>query len=247
MIVGAVNKALQPTGYKVIKADASYPDFEADFWPLYERCKPFTMTSTERMYALYQAVNYVLASEIPGDFVECGVWRGGSSMLIALTLAQRGVKDRNIYLYDTFAGMSEPTEQDVDFVGGGAATRWRERQRDEQNEWCFASLGEVQGNMLTTGYPQANVRFVQGKVEETIPATLPETIALLRLDTDWYESTYHELVHLYPRLAPQGPLILDDYGHWQGARQATDRYFQEQGITLLLNRIDYTGRIGIKL
>ena len=72
---------------------------------------------------------------------------------------------------------------------------------------------------------------------------MPERIALLRIDTDWYESTRHELVHLYPRLSPGGVLIIDDYGHWQGARKAVDEYFQ---AGLFLNHIDYTGRLAIK-
>ena len=76
---------------------------------------------------------------------------------------------------------------------------------------------------------------------------MPKQIALLRLNTDWFESTYHELVHLYPLLSKGGVLIIDDYGHWQGARKAVDTYFKEQGIYPLLHRIDYTGRIMQKL
>jgi O-methyltransferase len=86
--------------------------------------------------------------------------------------------------------------------------------------------------------------FVKGPVEETIPRTTPERIALLRPDTDWYESTKHELVHLYPRLVPGGVLMIDDYGHCSGARKATDEYFS--GSLLFLNRSDYTGRLAIK-
>ena len=89
------------------------------------------------------------------------------------------------------------------------------------------------------------MHFVQGMVEETIPAGAPEKIALLRLDTDWYESTHHEMVHLFPRISDGGVLIIDDYGHWAGARRAVDEYFHEHNIAILLNRLDYTGRIGI--
>ena len=77
-----------------------------------------------------------------------------------------------------------------------------------------------------------------------IPKYLPGEIALLRLDTDWYKSTQHELIHLYPLLVGSGVLIIDDYGHWQGAKKAVDEYFSDKKI--LLNRIDYTGRISIK-
>jgi hypothetical protein len=90
------------------------------------------------------------------------------------------------------------------------------------------------------------VLFIKGKVEETIPGTLPKEISLLRLDTDWYESTLHNLVHLYPLLRKGGILILDDYGHWQGARKATDEYFARENIIPFLSRIDYTGRLYVK-
>jgi hypothetical protein len=111
--------------------------------------------------------------------------------------------------------------------------------------WCYSSLDEVRSNMVRTGYPVDRMRFVKGKVEDSIPGQAPAQIALLRLDTDFYESTYHELRHLYPRLAPGGVLIIDDYGHWAGARKATDQYFAELGRPVLLQRIDYTGRLAI--
>ena len=94
--------------------------------------------------------------------------------------------------------------------------------------------------------PTPGVEFVQGRVENTLPAAAPPEIAVLRLDTDWYESTRHELEHLYPRLVDGGVLIVDDYGYWQGARQAVDEYFGETGEAILLNRIDDTGRIAVK-
>jgi hypothetical protein len=100
--------------------------------------------------------------------------------------------------------------------------------------------------MDSTGYPQNRVRFIKGRVEETVPGEAPEQIALLRLDTDWYESTQHELEYLFPRLAPGGVLILDDYGHWAGARKAVDDYIALHKLPLLLCRIDMSGRIAIK-
>ena len=112
--------------------------------------------------------------------------------------------------------------------------------------WSFSPIEETRRNVLSTGYSPDRVHFVKGPVEQTIPANAPETIALLRLDTDFYESTRHELIHLFPRLVPGGVLIIDDYGHWEGARQAVDEYFKENKIRMLLNRVDYTGRIGVK-
>src|SRR2546421_729470 len=87
-------------------------DLEPEFLELYERCRPYTMTSVERMYGLYQAVRYVVMRGVPGDIVECGVWRGGSAMLCALSLQRMSAFGRSLYLYDTFAGMTEPTDTD---------------------------------------------------------------------------------------------------------------------------------------
>jgi O-methyltransferase len=210
-------------------------DIEADFWPLYERCKPFTMTSEERMYALWQTCMYVTAAGVPGDFVECGVWKGGSSMLAALSLP-----DRRLWLYDTFEGMPDPSDHDVDLDGRSMSADWESYQRDPVIR-ADSPLEEVRRNLGATGH--TDVRLVRGLVEDTIPADAPDHIAILRLDTDWYESTRHELEHLWPRLAAGGVLIVDDYGHWQGARQAVDEYF---GGRVLLQRIDYTGRLAIK-
>jgi hypothetical protein len=112
--------------------------------------------------------------------------------------------------------------------------------------WGIAPLESVRTNVESTDYPVECVRYIQGRVEDTIPLEAPDQIALLRLDTDWYESARHELVHLYPRLVPGGVLVIDDYGHWQGARKAVDEYLAEHGIRVLLCRMDYTGRIALK-
>jgi O-methyltransferase len=142
--------------------------------------------------------------------------------------------------------MSEPTAVDKDLAGALAAEQLS-RLHPGTGIWCYAGLEEVRVNLASTGYPVDRVHFVRGKVEDTIPGTVPEPIALLRLDTDWYESTKHELTHLFPRLVPGGVLIIDDYGHWQGARQATDEYFASARVPLLLHRVDYTGRIAVKM
>jgi O-methyltransferase len=220
-------------------------DMDPPFAGLYADCHTFTMTSVERMYALYKAVEHVARAGVPGDFVECGVWKGGSAMMMALAM-QRFDAVRTLYLYDTYAGMPAPTEHDRNFDDRQAEKKWERLQREGHNEWCYSPLEEVRANLARTGHPAERAVLVQGKVEDTIPATIPERIALLRLDTDWYESTRHELEHLYPRLVPGGVLIIDDYGYWKGARQAVDEYFARTGEPLLLNRIDFTGRIAIK-
>ncbi len=106
--------------------------------------------------------------------------------------------------------------------------------------------GVVRETIDSAGYPSERVHFVRGQVEDTVPEQAPERIALLRLDTDWYESTRHELLHLYPRLASGGVLIVDDYGHWDGCRRAVDEYFSTEAEPVLLSRIDYTGRLAVK-
>lgn len=224
-----------------------YPlDFEKDFIESYERCMPYTMTSIERAYALYKATLYIIENKIAGDIVECGIWKGGSTMLSIYCLLENNETNRKVYLYDTFEGMSKPTAKDISFQGEAAGAIWYRRWRKGRSDWCYSSLEEVKRNLHAVGYPQEKLIFVKGKVEKTIPLVIPERIALLRLDTDWYESTYHELKHLYPRLNRRGIIIIDDYGHWKGAREAVDKYFSEEKINIFMHRIDYTGRIGIK-
>ncbi|HEV7346839.1 TylF/MycF/NovP-related O-methyltransferase [Telluribacter sp.] len=225
-----------------------YVDIEPSEKTILEQVQPFTMTSTERLITLIRAVEYIVDQKIEGDFVECGVWKGGSAMAIVLHLLSKGVTDRQIYLYDTFEGMSEPTDLDKSFDGQPALTLLQNSSKEESNSvWCYSTLDEVKQNLATTAYPDDRIRFIKGKVEETIPKQgIPEKIALLRLDTDWYESTRHELEHLFPRLQSGGILIIDDYGHWEGCRRAVDEYIREYKIKLFLNRVDYTCRLAVK-
>lgn len=225
------------------------PDLKNDpgFMSVYEACSPYTMTSPERMYMLYQSVKYIVSNSVAGDFVECGVWKGGSSMVIAKTLLLNSVSNRVLYLYDTFEGMSEPSEIDKDQRGTSAKELLESSSKiDSDSIWCYSTIDEVKRNLISTGYPSDKIRYVKGKVEETIPGVKPEKIALLRLDTDWYESTRHELIHLYPHLSKDGVLIIDDYGYWEGARKAVDEYFSSNNIKELLHRIDETGRIMVR-
>jgi O-methyltransferase len=228
--------------------DAIYDDMGEAFAVAYGRAAPFTMTSRERMYALWQAVKYLARAAVAGDVVECGVWRGGSSMLAALALREIGAT-RPMWLFDTYEGMPPPSARDRQRTGEHAADRLavQERIPGAINDWAFATLDDVKEQMASVDYPPELLHFVKGRVEETIPGRAPATISLLRLDTDWYESTLHELEHLWPRLSVGGVLIIDDYGHWQGAREATDEFFDALGLPMLLNRIDYTGRIAVKL
>jgi O-methyltransferase len=201
------------------------------------------MTSVERLYALYKAVEYIVRSGVPGDFAECGVWRGGSVMMMALALKAFGGVGRRLHCFDTFEGMPPPGERDVRHDTGEAAA---DLLAADEGFHARATLDEVERNLAATGYPLELVTYCRGKVEDTLPAAAPDRVALLRLDTDWYQSTKHELQCLYPRLSVGGVLIIDDYGFFRGARQATDEYFAEAGAPILLHRIDSTGRIGVK-
>jgi hypothetical protein len=180
------------------------------------------------------------------------VWRGGSVLAMVLTLQDLGVEDRDIHLFDTFEGMTPPTEHDVSPLDPPASETWAQARDSGEQAWSGMFGPEVfdedgvRRTVLGTGYPAERLHFVKGPVEETLPAHAPDRLALLRLDTDWYESTKAEMDHLYPRLVDGGVLIVDDYGHWEGARRAVEEHFAAHGSPLLLSRIDYTGRIGIK-
>jgi O-methyltransferase len=220
--------------------------FDNETLVIWEATQPYTMTTIERIDALIKAVEYVVNNSIDGDIVECGVWRGGSMMAVAMTLL-RLKANRNVWLYDTFEGMTSPGKFDQDFQGRYAGDLMN--QGDPESEWIQAKspLDDVKKAISSTGFPLAEAKFVVGPVETTIPSTMPSKIALLRLDTDWFESTRHELRHLWPLLSDKGILIVDDYGDWAGAKKAVDEYFAEQGLCPYLHRIDATGRLIIKL
>jgi O-methyltransferase len=212
------------------------------------RALPYSMTSVERLYAVIQATRYIVQAKIPGDFVECGVWKGGSVLAMVHTLLDLQETSRDIHLFDTFEGMPKPLDVDISILGQPASVEFEKTRREtDSSDWCYAPIDEVKQTVFASGYSRDKFHFVQGKVEDTVPQKSPPSIALLRLDTDWYESTMHELIYLYPCLVPGGVIIIDDYGHWQGARKAVDEYLaRDGGVRLLLNRIDPTGRIGIK-
>lgn len=215
------------------------------YGPAIKKVKPFTMTSHARIAALVDATRHIVRTKIPGSIVECGVWRGGSMMAVALTLLEEG-EIRDLFLFDTFQGMTPPTEHDVD-ADGLVAQRLYESWKTgeyEDKDWCCAGLNDVRANVLSTGYPENRIHFVEGDVLRTIPHAGLDEIAVLRLDTDWYESTLHELTHLYPRLSAGGILIIDDFGYWKGCRKAVLEYFGGSGPFLSI--IDRTARLAVK-
>jgi len=210
---------------------------------------PYTMTSAARMYALMEAVRYVFNNNISGSIVECGVWKGGSMMAVAKTLLDLNCCDIDLYLFDTFEGMTKPSDSDIQLQSEELANEKFERLKINENSsnWVRALLDEVRKNLFSTGYDKEKIHFIKGKIEETLPQKNPNKISILRLDTDWYESTLHELVHLFPLLSHGGVLIIDDYDWWKGQRKAVDEYFYTNRIKILLNKIDQSARIGVKL
>lgn len=212
-------------------------------------CMPFTMVSVSRLYATLSSVKYVVFNKIKGDIVECGVWRGGNSMIIAKTLCDLNETNRELFLFDTFEGMTSPTIMDLDNSGITAQSQLDATNKKEGNNiWCIASIDDVRTNLFSTGYPHDQIHLIKGDVAETLENNLnvPVRIALLRLDTDWYESTKIELEVLFPRLVRGGVCLIDDYGHWQGARKAVDEYLAQHKIYPLIHVTDYTGRVFIK-
>jgi O-methyltransferase len=254
-----INKALATTtGYKIVRvraksdvaptAPAAKPAFPAHYdemaQPILRAVRPYTMTGVEKQYALYLATRHVVKHDIPGAVVECGVWRGGSMHLVARTLLAIGDTSRELYLFDTFDGMTPPTDKDVTYEGKPVADLLSSRPRTAKI-WAVASLEDVQQGFEEIPYPRERIHFVQGPVESTLPEQAPDQIAILRLDTDWYESTRHELMTLYDRLSPGGVLIIDDYGSYQGARAAIEEFIEQTGARLLLLPIG-RGRIAVK-
>jgi hypothetical protein len=254
-----INKALATTtGYKIVrarakpdaasKAPAAKREFPAHYdemaQPIIRAARPYTMTGVEKQYALYLATRHVVAHDIPGAVVECGVWRGGSMHVVARTLLAIGDTSRELYLFDTFDGMTPPTDKDVTYDGKPVADLLSSRPRTARI-WAVASLEDVQQGFEAIPYPRERIHLVQGPVESTLPEQAPDQIAILRLDTDWYESTRHELMTLYHRLSSGGVLIIDDYGSYQGARAAIEEFIEETGVRLLLLPIG-PGRIAVK-
>ena len=217
----------------------------------YVMTNKLTKTSTERVVATINACKHAVIAQIEGDFVECGVWRGGNAIAAKKTFERLG-SDKRVYLFDTFTGMTAPGDHDkTDYNPKSAHERYSDASRDGYSDWNYASLEDVKANLANAGVDGSGLRFIEGDVLQTlvVEENLPAHVSVLRLDTDWYESTKVELERLYPRLSIGGSILIDDYGHWEGARKAVDEYFSKMEAERrpLLHYTDYTGRMGVKV
>jgi len=257
MISRLTNKMLAPFGLQIIRtSQSSYrgQDFPVEASQVekdiieYVLSKSLTNLSVDRLWAAVSSIRYVVNAGIEGDVVECGVWRGGCSLAMAMTIKELG-SSKKVYLFDTFAGMTKPTELDIEASSQSPAlNKFLRNARASHNDWCYASIEDVEANFAEADCLHL-ANFIQGDVLETLdnPGNLPAQISLLRLDTDWFESTKKELDVLYPLLTANGVLLIDDYGHWQGSRRAFDEFFTDPAKTRpLLWKTDYTGRGVVK-
>ena len=214
----------------------TFPDIEEPlFWGVYETWKPYTLLSTERAYNLYQVSRYIAVNKLPGDFVECGVLLGGASIMMAIFAEHFGLRDRKHYMFDTFCGFTT-TVFETDFNGESVGLAELPP---------FRSI--VEQNIARCGIDPSRFVLVEGSVQDTLPPIGLKSVCVLRLDTDDYKSTLHELRTVYQLVVPFGILIVDDYGHYKGARRAVDEYLDFIGDTSLLQRVDYSGRCAVKL
>ena len=197
------------------------------------------ITGFARANSLVEILKSCDKNGIQGDFVECGVAGGHSSMIAALTLLQLGDESRELYLYDTYSGFDFELLDENDYQGKSIRDYDLSKYSSDST-----SVSKVYEKLVSTGIQPGRLKLIKGMVEETVPQYLPEKISVLRLDVDLYQPTLHCLRMMYPRLEKGGYLIIDDYGHWEGCKKAVHEFFQENGLSVeSLEYIDYTCRI----
>jgi O-methyltransferase len=250
-----IKKIINLFGYKIIsnndwlKKNENYiAEISEDELLILNNIKDYTMTSVPSQWSLIQSIKHIVRNNVEGDFVECGIFRGGNIIIMSQFLDNFKLK-KNIYAYDTFEGMPLPGNEDLDLRGNNSIVKFLElkNNQNEGSKWCYCDINVVKNNIKKFNEEYLKkINFVKGKVEETLldARNLPKKISLLRLDTDFYSSTKTELNILYPLLQKKGVLIIDDYGHFKGAKKAVDEFFDINRIWL--HRVDYSTRIYIK-
>jgi O-methyltransferase len=193
----------------------------------YRTVFPFTMASVARLRALDALARRVDELAVPGDVVECGTCNGGSAAILA-RVAHQSPHHRHVWLLDSFAGLPPATDRD----GGRAA---------EYTGLCAGSPVRVREVLSRVGVPDAAVSLVPGWFQDTLPSLMVESIAILHIDADWYDSVLLVLDRLYDRVSPGGFVVLDDYGYWEGCQRAWDDFRAKRGITVDLVDVDGVG------
>jgi len=204
-------------------------------------CRPFTALSPERLQNNIDMMTHVNTFGIAGDIVEIGVYKGGSMLAFLKAHENTAISfKRTFHLYDTFSGMTPPTEADVD-LNGFTANHLMQQNSDVK---CISNLDEVQANISNnTKIQPIHIHYHVGDIMQN--KVYPDKIAILRLDTDWYESTAFELANFYDKVVPGGAVIIDDYGHWMGCKRAVDEFLTKHP-EIEMKRIDYTGVYWLK-
>jgi O-methyltransferase len=254
----SVKKIIAKSGWELVKSsvlesirNGAPSGNVVSYAETFSKVKDYTMTTSHRIVAICNAIDYLTENNIEGDIVGCGIWRGGVIMAGIDTLQNSGDTDREFFLYDTFEGMTTPGHQ-YDIKRGGHSAVGKNAEELYKNAttddfvFCYSSLDEVKGNIGSLEYPPEKIHYIKGMVEDTIPQTLPGKIALLYFSIGFYKSVLHALEHLYPLLVPGGVIVISDYGDWEGTQKAVDEYIKTTKSRLLLNRIDNSGRIGVK-
>lgn len=195
---------------------------------LTKKILPHTLVSPERIHSLYVLAQRIEEEEVPGDVIECGVYKGGTAALLA-RVATRSKMDRTIWLFDSFQGM--PPTTDVD---GNAANEWIGK--------LASSPDTVRHVLKRGGADLKRVRIVPGLFQETFKKVQIPRIALLNLDCDWYESVKLCVHKFYDSVVPGGFVSFDDYGYWPGCKLAVDEFFNERGLTYKLHEVDESAR-----
>ncbi len=249
MLKKLIKSTLHKFGYKIEKISKNLNIVEKNDYEssLFNKIKKFTLTTDENIWLLIQSFKYIIRNNINGDFVECGVWKGGNLILLG-ELCSKFKLEKNIFGFDTFEGMTEPHEQDKNFANKSAKellSKYSHKKKEDKNIWAYSSIEDTKKNIKeSTSYEK--IKLIKGDVKDTlnIKSNLPEKISLLRLDTDFYESTKIELEILYPLLSKGGILIIDDYGHWKGCKLAVEEYFKSKSSEMFF--CDFSCRFMIK-
>ena len=221
-------------------------EIEEDDLNFIKEIDKFSMCKPPEHWAIVQSINHIKNNNIDGDLVECGVWEGGNIILFGYLLRKLNL-DKKIYAYDTYSGMVEPSIHDATFKDSNLKNS--KNIYKSKDGWAKCDLKKVKTNISKfIDNHDKDYIFIEGDVRETLDDqnNLPDKISLLRLDTDFYESTSKELEVLFPRLQKNGVLIIDDYGHWKGQKKAVDEYFNLKEDFYWLHRIDYKSRLLIK-